>query len=129
MPAAAKALKAQDIDLAARPKSKSNLVFLLDVSGSMVDPSKRPLVKRALALLVEQLSENDRVAIVAYASAVGLVLPSAAVAAFGMVLRGSQHVGQATLDDVRRWALEATGEDRGGYRAGFLELVERARGR
>ncbi len=54
---------------------------------------------------------------------------AAAVAAFGMVLRGSQHVGQATLDDVRRWAIEATGEDRGGYRAGFLELVERARGR
>jgi Ca-activated chloride channel family protein len=52
---------------------------------------------------------------------------AAAVAAFGMVLRGSEHVGAATLDDVRRWALEATGEDRGGYRAGFLELVERAR--
>ncbi|MEZ6015796.1 MAG: VWA domain-containing protein [Planctomycetota bacterium] len=54
---------------------------------------------------------------------------AAAVAAFGMVLRGSEHVGGATLDDVRRWALEALGEDRGGYRAGFLALVERARQR
>jgi Ca-activated chloride channel family protein len=54
----------------------SNLVFLLDVSGSMDSPNKLPLVKRAFRLLVDQLREQDRVAIVVYASAEGLALPS-----------------------------------------------------
>src|SRR5687768_879108 len=53
----------------------SNLVFLIDVSGSMNDPFKLPLVKESLKLLVRQLREQDRVAIVVYASAAGLVLP------------------------------------------------------
>lgn len=54
----------------------SNLVFLLDVSGSMATPDKLPLVQRAFRLLVEQLRPQDRVAIVVYAGAAGLVLPS-----------------------------------------------------
>ena len=54
----------------------SNLVFLLDVSGSMQSPDKLPLVKAAFRLLVEQLRPSDRVAIVAYAGSAGLVLPS-----------------------------------------------------
>ncbi len=54
----------------------SNLVFLLDVSGSMMPANKLPLVKRAFRLLVDQLREDDRVAIVVYAGAAGLVLPS-----------------------------------------------------
>jgi Ca-activated chloride channel family protein len=49
-------------------------VFLLDVSGSMQDHNKLPLVKRSLALLVDQLNPRDRVAIVVYAGASGLVL-------------------------------------------------------
>ncbi len=53
----------------------SNLVFLIDVSGSMNEPNKLPLVQRSLAMLVRQLGENDRVAIVVYAGAAGLVLP------------------------------------------------------
>jgi Ca-activated chloride channel homolog len=53
-----------------------NLVFLIDVSGSMDDPKKLPLVRTALQLLVEQLRPSDRVAIVVYAGASGLVLPS-----------------------------------------------------
>jgi len=53
----------------------SNLVFLIDVSGSMNEPNKLPLVQRSLSLLVRQLGENDRVAIVVYAGAAGLVLP------------------------------------------------------
>jgi Ca-activated chloride channel family protein len=52
-----------------------NLVFLVDVSGSMYDPAKLPLVKAALNLLVDQLTERDRVSIVVYAGASGLVLP------------------------------------------------------
>jgi Ca-activated chloride channel homolog len=54
----------------------SNLVFLIDVSGSMSDVNKLPLVKASLKLLVDQLREQDHVAIVVYAGAAGLVLPS-----------------------------------------------------
>lgn len=53
----------------------SNLVFLLDVSGSMGEPNKLPLLQSALQLLVNQLTEKDRVSIVVYAGAAGLVLP------------------------------------------------------
>jgi Ca-activated chloride channel family protein len=52
---------------------------------------------------------------------------SAAVAAFGMILRESPHKGDASYDKVLAWAHEGIGEDRGGYRAGFVELVERAK--
>ena len=51
-------------------------MFLVDVSGSMDSPEKLPLVKDALRLLVAQLREQDRVAMVVYAGAAGLVLPS-----------------------------------------------------
>jgi len=54
----------------------SNLVFLIDVSGSMDSPERLPLVKQGLRLLINQLSNKDRVAIVVYAGASGLVLPS-----------------------------------------------------
>ncbi|HEX7918550.1 MAG TPA: von Willebrand factor type A domain-containing protein [Gemmatimonadales bacterium] len=53
----------------------SNLVFLIDVSGSMSDENKLPLVKRSLRMLVDQLREEDKVTIVVYAGAAGLVLP------------------------------------------------------
>jgi len=53
-----------------------NLVFLLDVSGSMQDPNKLPLVKSAMRMLADNLTSGDRVAIVVYAGAAGLVLPS-----------------------------------------------------
>jgi Ca-activated chloride channel homolog len=57
----------------------SNLVFLLDVSGSMNAPDKLPLLKQGLKILVNQLSNKDRVAIVVYAGASGLTLPSTSV--------------------------------------------------
>ncbi|MEO1712355.1 MAG: von Willebrand factor type A domain-containing protein [Bacteroidota bacterium] len=53
----------------------SNLVFLLDVSGSMADENKLPLVKKSLEMLVAQLRPQDQVAIVVYAGAAGVVLP------------------------------------------------------
>jgi len=53
-----------------------NLVFLLDVSGSMAPPDKLPLVKTAMRMLADTLNPSDRVAIVVYAGASGLVLPS-----------------------------------------------------
>ncbi|HLL75975.1 MAG TPA: VWA domain-containing protein [Pyrinomonadaceae bacterium] len=54
----------------------ANLVFLVDVSGSMDAPTKLPLVQSSLRLLAEQLTGRDRVAVVVYAGASGLVLPS-----------------------------------------------------
>ncbi len=60
------------------PKSEippSNLVFLIDVSGSMDEPNKLPLLKNAFRMLVNQLSARDRVSIVVYAGAAGAVLP------------------------------------------------------
>jgi Ca-activated chloride channel family protein len=67
-------LKGKDIPRSERPRS--NLVFLVDVSGSMDAPDKLPLVKAGLMMLVDQLTENDRVAIVVYASRTGVELAS-----------------------------------------------------
>jgi Ca-activated chloride channel family protein len=67
-------IKAREIAPGKRPNS--NLVFLLDVSGSMADENKLPLVKQAMTLLVDQLTESDRVAIVVYASSTSVYLPS-----------------------------------------------------
>ena len=53
----------------------SNLVFLIDVSGSMSDANKLPLLKQSLKILVNELRKKDKVAIVVYAGAAGLVLP------------------------------------------------------
>jgi len=53
----------------------SNLVFLIDVSGSMQGPNRLGLVKSSMKLLVDQLREEDKVSIVVYAGAAGLVLP------------------------------------------------------
>ncbi|MDT4954160.1 MAG: Ca-activated chloride channel [Acidobacteriota bacterium] len=53
----------------------ANLVFLIDVSGSMNEPNKLPLVQSSMKMLTEQLSARDRVAMVVYAGSSGLVLP------------------------------------------------------
>lgn len=53
----------------------SNLVFLIDVSGSMSDTNKLPLLKQSMKILVNELRRKDKVAIVVYAGAAGLVLP------------------------------------------------------
>jgi Ca-activated chloride channel family protein len=67
-------IKGREIARGQRPPG--NLVFLLDVSGSMAQPDKLPLVQAAMRLLVEELGPTDRVAIVVYAGSEGLVLPS-----------------------------------------------------
>ncbi|MBN2893417.1 MAG: VWA domain-containing protein [Bacteroidales bacterium] len=54
----------------------SNLVFLIDASGSMEDANKLPLLKKSLGLLLDELSDKDRVSIVVYAGAAGVVLES-----------------------------------------------------
>jgi Ca-activated chloride channel family protein len=57
----------------------SNLVFLIDVSGSMSDANKLPLVKQSLKILVDNLQATDKIALVVYAGSSGLVLPSTEV--------------------------------------------------
>jgi Ca-activated chloride channel family protein len=79
----------------------NNLVFLIDVSGSMMEPTKLPLVKQGLELLVNQLRPQDRVAIVVYAGNAGLVLPSTPGSNKGAILSAIQ-------------ALEAGGSTAGG---------------
>jgi Ca-activated chloride channel family protein len=63
---------------AALDETDSNLVFLIDISGSMEDANKLGLFKKTLPLLVEQLGQGDRVSIVVYASGTGVVLEGAA---------------------------------------------------
>lgn len=67
-------LKGKDIDN--QNLKHSNLVFLIDVSGSMDSENKLPLVKKSLKLLVDQMGKEDRIAIVTYAGAAGLALES-----------------------------------------------------
>lgn len=65
-------LKAKDMDM--RERTNSNLVFLVDVSGSMADSDKLPLIQRSFRLLCEELGDNDRISIVTYASGDTVVL-------------------------------------------------------
>ena len=68
------AIKTPAIEASKRPPC--NLVFLLDVSGSMGDPDKLPLLKESLKTLVDSMQARDRVAIVTYAGSSGIALPS-----------------------------------------------------
>ena len=72
------ALKGREV--ATTERAAANLVFLLDVSGSMNEPNRLPLVKESMRLLVGKLRPDDRVAIVTYAGNSGLALPSTPVA-------------------------------------------------
>ena len=67
-------LKGEDIPKENIPSS--NLVFLLDVSGSMNAPDKLPLLQSAIKMLANQLTEKDKISIVVYAGASGVVLDS-----------------------------------------------------
>ena len=67
-------IQGKNVDTDALPKS--NLVFLIDVSGSMDEEDKLPLLKNAFTQLVEELGENDRISIVVYAGDSGVVLDS-----------------------------------------------------
>jgi Ca-activated chloride channel family protein len=97
---------------AARELPPSNLVFLIDVSGSMSSADKLPLVQQAFRLLVNELRDEDRVAIVVYAGSAGLVLPST---------RGSDR--ETILGAIDR--LQAGGSTAGG--AGIRLAYEIAR--
>ncbi|MDF9826879.1 Ca-activated chloride channel family protein [Ereboglobus sp. PH5-10] len=92
-------IKGREVADDSRPPA--NLVFLLDVSGSMDEPNKLPLVKESMRMLVNRLRPSDRIAIVTYANTIDLALPSTAVSEKTKILD--------TLD-----ALRATGGTNGG---------------
>jgi len=92
----------------------SNLVFLIDTSGSMDEPDKLPLLKRAFALLVDQLSANDTVSIVVYAGSAGVVLePTVAtdkakiLSALDNLAAGGSTAGAEGIELAYRLAEEA----------------------
>ncbi len=91
----------------------SNLVFLVDSSGSMSDSNKLPLLKKALGLLLDELSAQDRVAIVAYAGSSGLVLDSTPARekdkildALGRLSAGGSTAGAAGIELAYNVAVE-----------------------
>lgn len=104
------ALKAKDLPNEQLPAS--NFVFLIDVSGSMYDANKLPLVKSSLKMLVDQLRPNDRVAIVTYAGSAGVKLESTS---------GSEKMKIKDAID----ALEAGGSTAGA--AGIIKAYQIAR--
>ena len=83
-------VSAKEIEFESR--RSSNIVFLLDVSGSMLRPNKLPLVKQALKLLIEKLNPEDRVAIVVYAGSSGLVLDSTRIAEASEILEAVENL-------------------------------------
>jgi len=83
-------LKGREVSEAARPAA--NLVFLLDVSGSMQSPNKLPLVKQSLRLLMDKLRSDDRVAIAVYAGSSGLALPSTPVSRKAEILEAIERL-------------------------------------
>jgi Ca-activated chloride channel family protein len=113
-------LQARRVDTRELPPS--NLVFLIDVSGSMLSPDKLPLVQRAFRALVNELRAEDHVAIVVYAGAAGLVLPPTSGAdratileAIGRLEAGGSTAGGAGLRlayDVAREHFDPEGNNR-----------------
>jgi Ca-activated chloride channel family protein len=96
----------------------SNLVFLIDTSGSMNDTDKLPLLKRAFKLLVEQMDEQDTVSIVTYAGAAGVVLEPTSGAdkrkildALDNLTPGGSTAGTAGIETAYRLANEAKNND------------------
>ncbi|MEM9235967.1 MAG: von Willebrand factor type A domain-containing protein [Verrucomicrobiota bacterium] len=112
------AIKGREIEKNARPAS--NLVFLIDVSGSMQSPDKLPMLKRAMQVLIEELDERDRVGMVVYAGTEGVVLPptrldqegkSKAIAALAKLEAGGSTNGGAGLTRAYEMALENLQEE------------------
>lgn len=109
-------LQAYEPDMQQRPAA--NLVFLVDVSGSMQSKNKLPLLKKSLLMLLDNLEAQDKVSLVVYAGAAGLVLPATAAsekakiraAINGLEAGGSTH-GSAGIKLAYEQAQQAFIED------------------
>jgi Ca-activated chloride channel family protein len=102
----------QGIDIETKDLPPNNLVFLLDVSGSMNSPAKLPLLQSAMRLLVDQLRPEDRVSIVVYAGAAGLVLEPTAdkgaiLEAIQRLKAGGSTAGGAGIELAYKTATES----------------------
>lgn len=84
------ALRGSSLEFDLRPPC--NLVFLLDVSGSMLHGKKLPLVKSAMRMLTEEMDANDRIAIVVYAGASGVALESTPVSQGSKILAAIEEL-------------------------------------
>lgn len=82
----------QGVDIATEKLPPANLVFLIDVSGSMDQENKLPLLIKSFKLLVNQLRKQDSVAIVVYAGQAGLVLPATSGANKGKILTALENL-------------------------------------
>ena len=91
-----------DIQGADEGLGKSNLVFLVDVSGSMYDFNKLPLVKKSLKMLLEELGDTDTVSIVTYASGTQVVLESTPVSEKEKIIASLDaiHAGGGTYGEA-----------------------------
>lgn len=140
-------IKGYDVVPAKRPAA--NLVFLVDVSGSMDAPDKLPLVKTSLKMLAGRLSDRDRIAIVTYAGEAGVALPptpgsdlAAITAAIDRLGAGGSTAGAAGIetayalaranfvkDGVNRVVLATDGDFNVGTSddAGLTRLIEKER--
>lgn len=140
-------IKGYDVVPAERPAA--NLVFLVDVSGSMDAPDKLPLVKTSLKMLAGRLSDRDRIAIVTYAGEAGVALPptpgsdlAAITAAIDRLGAGGSTAGAAGIetayalaranfvkDGVNRVVLATDGDFNVGTSddAGLTRLIEKER--
>jgi len=83
-------LKGYEIPANERPPA--NLVFLIDVSGSMDQPNKLPLLQEALKMMVTQLTAQDQVAMIVYAGATGLALPPTSCRNRGAIVAAIDHL-------------------------------------
>ena len=86
-------------EIANEKRAPSNLVFLLDVSGSMHGADGLPMLQNAMRLLIERLTENDRVAIVVYAGASGVALPSTPGDRKEEIVRGLEELEAGPLTE------------------------------
>ena len=109
------AIKGYDVTPVEKPRS--NLVFLIDTSGSMQSADKLPLLKNSFRLLVEKLGPDDTVSIVAYAGSAGTVLEPTKVADKGKILAaldrleaGGRTAGEAGIREAYRLAEETFAE-------------------
>jgi Ca-activated chloride channel family protein len=103
------AIKGYDVQATAQPKA--NLVFLIDVSGSMDEPDKLPLLKSAFRLLVNKLKADDTISIVTYAGDAGTVLTPTKAAEKDKILNaidkltsGGSTAGEAGIREAYRLA-------------------------